>query len=129
MTLVFGSILGFISVAFGAYAEHGLKIKISEEDFRQVMVALRYNQIHAIIITSIGLFLISNNNHSLKRNLTTSGWLFILGTILFSFSIYLAKSCNLPFLINLAPIGGITLMIAWLSLTYIGIINTKIKTT
>jgi uncharacterized membrane protein YgdD (TMEM256/DUF423 family) len=121
MILVMGSILGFISVAFGAYAEHGLKAKISEEAFRQIMTAIRYNQVHAVVIICLGLFLASNLEHKIFSQINLSGWLFIAGTIIFSFSIYLARGFDLDVLVNLAPLGGITLMLAWLSLAYAGI--------
>ena len=120
MILAIGSLLGFISVAFGAFAEHALKPEISDESFRHIMTALRYNQIHSVVIISIGLFLLNNENGK-SKSFNVAGWLFIFGTVLFSFSIYLATSLNLGMLINLVPIGGITLMIAWLSLAYCGI--------
>ncbi|BCD91589.1 hypothetical protein fh0823_17280 [Francisella halioticida] len=44
MNLLIGVIFGFISVAFGAYAKHGLKTQISAEHFNFIMTALRYNK-------------------------------------------------------------------------------------
>jgi uncharacterized membrane protein YgdD (TMEM256/DUF423 family) len=60
MILATGAILGFISVAFGAYAEHGLKTNISTEHFDMLMTAIRYNQLYAIIISGIGLILLND---------------------------------------------------------------------
>ncbi|MEM9103920.1 MAG: hypothetical protein AAGB12_16550, partial [Pseudomonadota bacterium] len=54
--LLIGCFLGFVSVAFGAYNEHGLKKKISENVYRNVVVSVRYNQIYAAIIAVLGLF-------------------------------------------------------------------------
>nr|WP_290125228.1 DUF423 domain-containing protein [Francisella noatunensis] len=68
MNLIIGAILGFISVAFGAYAEHGLKSQISAEHFEFIMIAIRYNQIYAIVISGIGIALLSSK--SLSRCLT-----------------------------------------------------------
>ncbi|MDE4976333.1 DUF423 domain-containing protein, partial [Francisella tularensis subsp. holarctica] len=51
-----------LSVAFGDYAEHGLKSQISAEHFNFIMTALRYNKIYAIIISVIGLALISSKH-------------------------------------------------------------------
>ena len=62
MNVVIGAILGFISVAFGAYAEHGLKTQISAEHFDFIMTAVRYNQLYAIIISCIGLAVLTNHN-------------------------------------------------------------------
>lgn len=116
MNLAIGAILGFISVAFGAYAEHGLKTQISAEHFDFIMTALRYNQIYAIVISGIGIVLLSSKDLSKSLTLKLSSFLFILGTLLFSFSIYISIVWNIPSILKLAPIGGTTLMIAWIML-------------
>ena len=117
MILIVGALLGFFSVAFGAYSEHGLRPKVSDEEFRMLMTAIRYNQVHALIISVLGLITLPSsflNNHLFRR----SGFLFILGTILFSFSIYASVGLQIPSLLYLTPVGGITLMVSWLSLAY-----------
>ncbi|MED7787728.1 DUF423 domain-containing protein [Francisella sp. 19X1-34] len=116
MNLAIGAILGFISVAFGAYAEHGLKTQISAEHFDFIMTALRYNQIYAIVISGIGIALLSSKQLGQSVLLKLSSFLFIIGTLLFSFSIYISIVFNLPSILKLAPIGGTTLMIAWVVL-------------
>ncbi len=117
MILIIGALLGFFSVAFGAYSEHGLRPKVSDEEFRMLMTAIRYNQVHALIISALGLMTLPSNflNIHLFRR---SGFLFIVGTILFSFSIYTSVGLQIPSLLYLTPVGGITLMISWLSLAY-----------
>ncbi|QWU99646.1 DUF423 domain-containing protein [Francisella salimarina] len=116
MNLIIGTILGFISVAFGAYAEHGLKLQISAEHFDFVMTAVRYNQIYAIVISGIGIALLSSKSLSRCLALKLSNLFFIVGTILFSFSIYISVVYNIPIILKLAPLGGTTLMIGWLIL-------------
>ena len=95
MILIVGALLGFFSVAFGAYSEHGLRPNVSDEEFRMLMTAIRYNQVHALIISVLGLITLPSsflNNHLFRR----SGFLFILGTILFSFSIYTSVGLQKP---------------------------------
>ncbi|MEY8702453.1 DUF423 domain-containing protein [Francisella philomiragia] len=116
MNLIIGAIFGFISVAFGAYAEHGLKSQISAEHFEFIMTAIRYNQIYAIVISSIGLVLLSDKKLAQSLLLKLSNLFFIVGTILFSFSIYISVVYNIPIILKLAPLGGTTLMIGWLML-------------
>jgi uncharacterized membrane protein YgdD (TMEM256/DUF423 family) len=122
MILVFGALLGFISVAFGAFAEHGLRENITDEDFRFLMTAVRYNQVHAVVIISIGLVMLSGTKLAGISTLKWSGVLFIVGTVLFSFSIYLSVSLSIPVLINVTPIGGMTIMGAWLLLLGAGVL-------
>lgn len=121
MILGLGALLGFISVAFGAYAEHGLRATITEEQFRFLMTAIRYNQIHAATIVAVGFGLLNGVQTERPLLLQWSGFLFIIGTILFSFSIYISVTFSMPALVNITPIGGITIMVAWLLLMLYGI--------
>ena len=126
MILLAGALLGFVSVAFGAFAEHGLRENITSEHFRFLMTAVRYNQVHAVAIIGIGFFLHSQGALIRGYLLKWVGALFIIGTALFSFSIYLAVLFDLPKLLNITPIGGITIMVSWLCLAgYAGLISMK----
>lgn len=128
MILAFGAIFGLIAVLFGAYAEHGLRQSITEEQFRFLMTAIRYNQIHAVVVISIGFALFGFEIFSKNKLLKSCGIIFLLGTMLFSFSIYLSVTFQLEQLLKLAPIGGITIMIGWLLLCISGILATKNQT-
>ena len=127
MILLIGALLGFISVAFGAFAEHGLKDTISEEHFRFLMTAVRYNQIHSVIIVAIGLSTRSGEYWCNIPQLNWVGSVFIIGTMLFSFSIYLSVSFQVPFLLNLTPLGGITIMLGWLMLAFLALMSLRNK--
>ena len=121
MILIGGKLLGFISVAFGAYAQHGLRDAVTEEHFRFLMTAIRYNQIHAVVIIAIGLTLLNGGKLANIPALRWSGRTFILGTILFCFSIYLSVSLDIRGLVKITPIGGMTIMAAWLLLAATGL--------
>lgn len=120
MILLVGGVLGFISVVFGAYAEHGLKESISEEHFRFLMTAIRYNQVHAVVVTAIGLGIASGVLPLQSLLIRWSGILFTLGTALFSFSIYLSVVLAIPQLVNITPIGGTIIMLAWMLIAISG---------
>ncbi|WP_420337689.1 DUF423 domain-containing protein [Roseibium sp.] len=121
MILVLGAFLGFFSVAFGAYAEHGLRPVITEEQFRYLMTAIRYNQVNAAVTIAIGLTLLTGAGPSHPRALQWSGLLFVGGAMLFSFSIYLSVFLGVPELTYLTPVGGVTLMAAWTALVLAGV--------
>ena len=125
MILLTGALLGLISVAFGAFAEHGLKETVSDEHFRFLMTAVRYNQIHSVIIVVIGLSTRSSGCWCDTQHLNWAGAAFIIGTMLFSFSIYLSVSLQIPSLGNLTPLGGITIMIGWLMLAFAAFMSWK----
>ena len=125
MILIFGALIGFISVAFGAYAEHGLREVVSEENFRFLMTAIRYNQVNAVVVSTIGIALLNGGKLSSITTLRWSGVLFIAGTVLFSFSIYLSVLLDIPSFVYLTPVGGITIMGAWLLLMVAAICASK----
>ena len=125
MILIFGALLGFISVAFVAYAEHGLREAVSEENFRFLMTAIRYNQVNAVVISTIGIALLNGGKLANIPTLRWSGVLFIAGTVLFSFSIYFSVLLDIPSFVNLTPVGGIMIMGAWLLLVVAAIWASK----
>ena len=79
------------------------------------MTAVRYNQFNSAVICSIGLFVLIGNSTS-KKLFKISGLIFVAGTVLFSFSIYLSILLKISSIQYLTPVGGITLMAAWLLL-------------
>ena len=127
MILIVGAILGFFSVFFGAYSEHSLREIVSEEHFRQIMTGIRYNQVNSVLICAIGIANLSKIQVFESRLFQVVGYLFILGTLLFCFSIYASITFGLPSLVYLTPFGGITIMISWISLLVFGILTFKSK--
>ena len=61
-------------------------------------------------MAAIGLALLNGGKLSCIPALKWSGLLFIIGTMLFSFSIYLSVSLDLPGLVSITPVGGMTIM-------------------
>lgn len=113
MILFSGAILGFLSVVFGTYANHGLRGHITAEKFEFIQTALRYNQINAVMICAIGLAILSSPKLASTSTLNWSAIAFIVGTVLFSFSIYASVSFNMPAINKATPVGGMIIMLAW----------------
>lgn len=119
MILVIGSLLGLFSVVFGAFSEHVLRMEVSGEQFRFIGTALRYNQVNAVAVVAIGFTLLSSVKVDMCA-LRRSGQLFIVATILFSFSIYASVATGLEIILYATPIGGIVNMAAWIMLAKAG---------
>ena len=119
MILVIGSLLGLFSVCFGAFSEHVLRMEVSDEQFRFLGTALRYNQVNAVAVVAIGFALLSSARVD-TRALRWSGQLFIVATILFSFSIYASVATGSEAILYATPIGGIVNMVAWAMLSKTG---------
>lgn len=112
------ALLGFLSVAIGAAAEHVLRPGLDEETWRWVLTAIRYHQVGALAALAVGLAGLADLGPVRHRRLRISGWLFTAGTVLFSFSIYAAALTGIEALTMLTPFGGTTLMLAWLAVAW-----------
>lgn len=116
--LMVGALLGFLSVVVGAMSDHGPLSGLDAQMLASVATAVRYHQLGALVVVVLGLALHAGLPASFARRLAVSGWLFLAGTLLFSFSIYAAALSGVEALTWFTPIGGITLMLAWLSLAW-----------
>ena len=122
MYIIIASFLGFFSIFLGALTEHMLKPNISTEEFRFLITAIRYNQIHAVLMIILAFF-INLNIIQGKKLLKLIFFMFLFGILFFSFSIYISIIFKLKYVIFLTPIGGTLLMGSWLMLAYYGFKN------
>ena len=120
MTLFITGLLGLTSVAMGAYADHGLQATASTADLKRIATALRYHQIHVVLLAALGLAQLANPKIAASKIIKTISLIFISAILLFSFSIYAAVMLEMPALKNIVPIGGILFMIGWLTLALAG---------
>ena len=118
LTLIIGSFFGLTAVIFGAFGAHLLKKKLTTEQLQSFETGVKYQMYHAIVLLILGFQL--NNKSALDNYIIYS---FILGTILFSFSIYglvisSAKNKKMKFLGPITPLGGLFLVLGWALLIY-----------
>jgi|TARA_B100000767_G_scaffold42837_1_gene36777 uncharacterized membrane protein YgdD (TMEM256/DUF423 family) len=116
--IVFGSVFGLLSVILGAFGAHLLKKKLTIDQLQSFETGVKYQMYHAIVLVVLGFNLTVN-----KTIDTLIIYAFIVGTILFSFSIYglvisSAKNKKLVFLGPITPLGGLLLSLGWLLLFY-----------
>lgn len=116
IVLMIGTLLGFTSVFMAAYVDHSLAMQCTGKILEGLLTAVRYHQLYAIIITMLGLAQLSMANKKMKIWLARSAWIFIAGSILFCFSIYLAAITGWREITFVTPVGGILLMAGWLVL-------------
>lgn len=115
-TLIIASFYGLSGVILGALGSHALKNILSPEKLISFETGIRYQMYHAIVLLILGLFL------SFAQPIEKwSALCIIIGTFLFSFSIYFLSftdyfNINLRFLGPITPVGGIFLITGWLLL-------------
>lgn len=118
MTQVFGALFGFLGVLLGAFGAHYFKGKLTPDQARSFETGVRYQLFHAIVL------LVLSFNLSFATGLEAAiARLFLLGTFLFSFSIYGlvlsdAYGRKWRFLGPVTPLGGLLLLIGWALLGY-----------
>ena len=116
-----GACFALLSVLLGAFASHFLKSYLDIQKFDAFETGIRYMMYHGLSMLSIGGFEIPKNILIFR--------LFLWGTILFSFSIFLMClqnffSTDLSFLGPVTPFGGTLLISAWIILI-LRILKTK----
>jgi len=111
--LLIGAVLGFLGVALGAFAAHGLKNRLSPEMLEVFDTGVRYHMYHtfAILIVAAAIGHIGN-----ARLLAMAGWFFFAGILLFSGSLYALALTGAGIFGAVTPIGGVLFLIGWASL-------------
>ncbi|MCU0345502.1 MAG: DUF423 domain-containing protein [Saprospiraceae bacterium] len=117
--LLIATLLGMFAVVLGAFGAHILKKLLSEHEIMIFETGVRYQFYHtfALLMTAIlGRYLS-------ERWVSIAGWLFIMGTALFSGSLYLIAlvphvglEASMGILGPMTPLGGVLLMGGWLAL-------------
>lgn len=107
-----GALNAFIAVAMGAFAAHGLKHNLSAEHLQIIHTAASYQFYHALGLVLIGLL----QQHLTMRANAVAGWLMLAGTILFSGSLYALALSGITDIGLITPLGGLSLLLAWLIL-------------
>jgi uncharacterized membrane protein YgdD (TMEM256/DUF423 family) len=100
-TLV-GGLIGFCAVAAGAFGAHGLKAVITPSRLETFEVAVRYQMYHALALLVAGLL-----------DARAAAWCFLVGTVIFSGSLYLLVLTEQRWLGAVTPVGGIVLLAGW----------------
>jgi uncharacterized membrane protein YgdD (TMEM256/DUF423 family) len=113
-----GALLGLLAVVFGAFGAHLLKKLFTIDQLNSFETGVKYQMYHALVILMLSFNL--NLESSLEKNMM---FCFIIGTFLFSFSIYglcisAAKGKKLKILGPITPLGGLFLVIGWGLLLY-----------
>lgn len=118
IVLLIGTFYGATSVILGAFGAHAFKKILPAEKLLSFETGVKYQMYHALLLVVIGLFL--EFQTGLEK---TAAWSLIIGTLLFSLSIYLLSfaehwGVNLKFLGPITPLGGLFMIIGWFSLFF-----------
>ncbi len=113
--LALGAINAFVCVVMGAIGAHILKQKFSSDLYNTFQTGLQYHFYHALGLILIGTLLFHLPQSKLVK---LSGWVMLTGILFFSGTLYIISFTEMRTLGMVAPIGGVSLMSAWLMLAY-----------
>jgi uncharacterized membrane protein YgdD (TMEM256/DUF423 family) len=109
-----GAVWGFLAVAMGAFGAHSLKERLTELDQSATfLTAAHYHMFCALALLAVGA-LVSTGRSS--NAATVAGWGLLIGSIIFSGSLYLLAVTNLKWLGAITPLGGLAMLVGWAAL-------------
>src|SRR5262245_15143745 len=118
------AVWGFLAISMGAFGAHGLEDRFAsvagmpgslpaERLKANFNTAAQYHMYCALAILAVGILAYVGKGGSA---LQAAGWLFLLGALVFSGSLYILAVTGLRWLGAITPIGGIAMIAAWVAL-------------
>ena len=114
--IVIGALSGFLSVALGAFAAHGLQTRVGPAELTVFETGARYQMYHALALFAVAWVAAQGGGTAT----TIAGWAFVAGTVLFSGSLYYLGLTGSRALVLVTPVGGLAFLIGWASLAAAG---------
>ncbi len=107
---VVGAVLACASVALGAFGAHALKGKISEGMLEVFHTGAQYEMYHSLALIAVGIMVRLGVGTPMIQ---VAGWLFALGVVLFSGSLYVLSLSGRRGFGAITPLGGLCFLGGW----------------
>ena len=109
-----GCVSAFMAVALGAFGAHGLRTRLVPDMLSVFEVAVRYQMYHALALLGVGALA----GRVAAGPAAVAGWLFVVGTVVFSGSLYALSLTGHRWLGAVTPLGGVAFLAGWLVLAW-----------
>jgi uncharacterized membrane protein YgdD (TMEM256/DUF423 family) len=107
-----GALLGVFAVVAGTFAAHVVPDYLNDHAIKTFETAVRYHMYNALAtLASAWVW-----SRWPGRMPMLAGWMFVIGTVLFSGSLYVLVATDAKWLGMVAPIGGSAMIVGWLLL-------------
>ena len=116
--LLMGALSCGVAVGLGAFGAHALKDVLSPDALATFETGVRYQFYHSLGILGVALLWFRLQN---TRIATLAGWLFLVGIVLFSGSLYLLAITGIRWIGAFTPIGGLAMIAGWVALAFSGL--------
>lgn len=110
---IVGGIFAFLSVALGAFGAHVISSRISAESLSVFHTGDQYQMMHALALIAVGILIRLQIG---GKAMHISGWLFAIGIILFSGSLYILSTTGTKLTVigAITPLGGLCFLAGWI---------------
>ena len=112
--IALGAISAFLGVGLGAFGAHGLRKRLSADMLTVFEIGVRYQLYHALAMLGAG----AAAARLAPDALAAAGVLFVIGTLVFSGSLYVLALSGRKWLGAVTPLGGLALLVGWASLAW-----------
>ena len=124
--LTLGAFSAAISVAAGAFGAHALRSRVEPRLLEVFETAARYQMYHALALIAVALVLARSGDVTAavlgpapgNSLVVASGWCFVVGTLLFSGSLYAMTFTGVRALGAITPLGGVAFIAGWVCLAF-----------
>jgi uncharacterized membrane protein YgdD (TMEM256/DUF423 family) len=113
--LLVAAVNGFLAVAAGAFAAHGLQGRFDAHGLSTFETGARYHMYHAL---AIGLAALAARNAAAAGTANVASAFFLAGIVLFSGSLYLLALTGTRALGFVTPFGGLAFLVGWAALAW-----------
>ncbi|HET7024911.1 MAG TPA: DUF423 domain-containing protein [Gemmatimonadales bacterium] len=107
-----GALSAAVAVAAGAFGAHALKGHLSPDDLAIFETGARYQMYHALALLAVAWAATRWPGGAVS----TAGWLFVVGALLFSGSLYALALTGVRWLGAVTPLGGLAFLAGWVCL-------------
>jgi uncharacterized membrane protein YgdD (TMEM256/DUF423 family) len=115
--IILGSCSGMLAVVFGAFGAHALKGRLDDYALGVYETAVQYHFYHSFALLAVGIIALSQPQTVMLRS---SGWLFLIGLLVFSGSLYVLSLTGARWLGAVTPLGGLAFIGGWACLAVSG---------
>jgi uncharacterized membrane protein YgdD (TMEM256/DUF423 family) len=112
-----GAATMFVGVALGAFGAHALKETLGEVGRPIYETGVIYHLVHGLALLLVGILQVVRPG----PRLATVGWLFLVGTVLFSGSLYVLAVTGVKLWGAVTPFGGLCYLVGWAMLAFGGL--------
>ncbi len=115
--ITLASLSGMLAVMLGAFGAHALKGKLDDYALGVFETAVQYHFYHSFALLAVGILALNQPHTTL---LNSSGWLFLIGIVVFSGSLYVLSFTGARWLGAITPLGGLAFIAGWACLAATG---------